>query len=45
MFTIHLTWTQAAPTDSYRIYEYQTGAGPGYGKCVFDRAMMAGPLV
>ena len=39
MFKVHLTWTQAAPTDSYRIYEYQTGAGPGYGKCVFDKAM------
>lgn len=39
MFKVHLTWTQAAPTDSYRIYEYETGEGPGYGKCVFDKAM------
>jgi len=39
MFKVHLTWTQTAPADSYRIYEYQTGAGPGYGKCVFDKAM------
>jgi hypothetical protein len=38
-FTVHLTWTQAAPTDAHRIYEYQTGEGPGYGKCVLDKAM------
>jgi hypothetical protein len=39
MFQVHLTWTQAAPTDAYRIYKYETGEGPGYGKCVFDKAM------
>ena len=39
MFTVHLTWTQAAPMDAYRIYKYETGEGPGYGKCVFDKAM------
>jgi hypothetical protein len=38
MFTIHLSWTSAATGDAYRIYEYDTGAGPGYGKCVFDKA-------
>jgi hypothetical protein len=39
MFNVHLTWTQAAPMDAYRIYKYETGEGPGYGKCVFDKAM------
>ena len=37
MFRVYLTWTQAAPTDAYRVYENQTGEGPGYGKCVFDK--------
>ena len=41
MFKVQLTWTQAAPTDTYRIYKYETGEGPGYGKCVFDKAMAA----
>jgi hypothetical protein len=39
MFKVYLTWTQAAPMDAYRIYKYETGEGPGYGKCVFDKAM------
>jgi hypothetical protein len=39
MFKVQLTWAQAAPTDAYRIYKYETGEGPGYGKCVFDKAM------
>jgi hypothetical protein len=28
MFKVHLTWTQAAPMDAYRIYKYETGEGP-----------------
>jgi hypothetical protein len=39
MFKVHLTWTQAAPMDAYRVYKYETGEGPGYGRCVFDKAM------
>ena len=38
-FTAHLTWIQSAPTDAYRIYKYETGEGPGYGKCVLDKAI------
>jgi hypothetical protein len=39
MIKVHVAWTPAAPTDAYRIYQYQTGEGPGYGKCVFDKAL------
>ena len=38
MFKVSLTWTRAAPMDAYRIYNYRTGEGPGFGKCVFDNA-------
>ncbi len=41
MFTVKVTWAQAAPTDSHRIYEYQTGEGPGYGTCLFDTAKVS----
>jgi hypothetical protein len=38
MFAVHLSWTPAEAEDAYRIYNYRTGEGPGFGKCVFDKA-------
>jgi hypothetical protein len=38
MFTVHLSWTPAGADNAYRIYNYRTGEGPGFGKCVFDKA-------
>jgi hypothetical protein len=38
MFTVRLGWAPVTGADAYRVYEYQTGAGPDYGKCALDTA-------
>jgi hypothetical protein len=34
--TVHLSWAPAGSEDAFRIYNYRTGEGPGFGKCIFD---------
>jgi hypothetical protein len=43
MITVKITWAGATPTDTYRIYQYQTGEVPN-PECVFSKELGGGPL-
>lgn len=43
MITVQITWAGATATDSYRVYEYQTGEVPN-PECVFNKEQGGGRL-